>query len=105
MTRGTTPTEVYELDTPDLDMSTLTVVWITIRDERDQKYTWDDISRMSFDNENKTISITFTQEETLAFVPGQATVDIRALTADNKAIATDTTIIEIHDIQKDGVIA
>ena len=103
MRKGTTPTEVFELDTPELDMTTLTEVWTTITDAVGKAKTWD-ITRATINDEYKTISITLTQEETLAFTPGLATVDIRMLTSDDKAIATDYSTIEIHDTQKGGVI-
>lgn len=104
MRRGTTPTEGFELDTPTLDLTTLTQVWLTICDGRDKSFTWD-ISRLSsIDNENKILWFTFTQQETLAFATGLATVDIRMLTSSGAALATDYSIIEIHDTQKDGVI-
>lgn len=104
MRRGTTPTEVFELDTPDLDLTTLTQVWITICDGRDNSFTWD-ISRVTIDNDNKTLSLDLTQAETLAFACGLATVDIRMLTSDGVALATDYSTIEIHDVQKKGVIS
>ena len=40
MTRGTTPTFIFKLDT-ELDLTTLTQVWVTIIDGRDNKKDWD----------------------------------------------------------------
>lgn len=103
MRRGTTPTFVFQLDTPTLDLTTLTQIWVTIEDGRDEQKTWD-ISNVTVDNENKTISLYLTQEETLAFATGTARVQIRMLTSNGAAIATDYSTIEIHNVLKKGVI-
>lgn len=103
MRRGTTPTFIFQLDSPDLDLTTLSQVWVTIDDGRNEPTTWD-ISSVTIDNENKQISLYLTQEETLSLATGVARVQIRMLTTDGVAIATSYSNIEIHDIIKKGVI-
>ena len=103
MRRGTTPTFVFQLDSSDLDLTTLTQVWVTIDDGRSEAKTWD-ISSVTIDNDNKQISLYLTQAETLALSTGIARVQIRMLTSDGAALATEYSTIEIHDVLKKGVI-
>lgn len=103
MRRGTTPTFIFQLDTPDLDLSTLTQVWVTIDDGRNEAKTWD-ISSVTIDNDQKQISLFLTQAETLALSTGIAKAQIRMLTSEGVALATTYSTIEIHDILKKGVI-
>ena len=102
MYRGTTPTIIFKLNT-DLDLTTLTQIWVTMQDMNDSQYTWD-IDDVTIDNTGKTISLPLSQEETLVLSNGMATVQIRLLTSENKALATNVAMIDINNILKDGVI-
>lgn len=101
MYRGTTPTLVFKLDT-ELDLTTLTQVWVTIQNG-DTQYTYD-ITRVTIDNEEKTLSISLTQEETLAYKKVISLAQIRLLTSDDKALATNVVDFNIHNVLKGGVI-
>ena len=101
MYRGTTPTLIFKLDT-ELDLTTLTQVWVTIQNG-DVQYTYD-ITRVTIDNEEKTLSVSLTQEETLAYKKVISLVQIRMLTSDNKALATKEVDFNIHNVLKGGVI-
>ena len=101
MYRGTTPTLIFKLDT-ELDLTTLTQVWVTIQNGETQ-YTYD-ITRVTIDNEDKTLSISLTQEETLAYNRVISLAQIRLLTSDGKALATNVVDINIHNVLKGGVI-
>lgn len=101
MYRGTTPTLVFKLDT-ELDLTTLTQVWVTIQNG-DVQYTYD-ITRVTIDNEEKTIAVSLTQEETLALKRVVSNVQLRMLTSADKALATNIVQININNVLKGGVI-
>lgn len=100
--RGTTPSLIIKVNS-NLNLSTLSVLWVTIQQETYQKtYTLDDVE---IDAAQKKISVYMSQEETLKFSEGYANIQIRGLTSDNKAVASKTKNIEIGRILKEGVIA
>lgn len=101
MYRGTTPTLVFKLDT-ELDLTTLTQVWVTIQNGETQ-YNYD-ITMVTIDNEDKTLSVSLTQEDTLAYKKVISLAQIRLLTSDGKALATNVVDINIHNVLKGGVI-
>lgn len=101
MYRGTTPTLVFKLDT-ELDLTTLTQVWVTIQNG-DTQYNFD-ITRVTIDNEEKTIAVSLTQEETLALKRVVSNVQLRMLTSADKALATNIVQININNVLKGGVI-
>lgn len=101
MYRGTTPTLVFKLDT-ELDLTTLTKVWVTIQNG-DTQYNFD-ITRCTIDNTEKTIAVSLTQEETLALKRVVSNVQLRMLTSSDKALATNIVQININNVLKGGVI-
>lgn len=103
MIRGTTPTEVYHIDNTDVDLSDCKQIWVTIVDWSCKEYTYD-INRLLIDAEERTISLTLTQAETLAFVPGDAYAQIRFLYNDDSAFASKRIGFIIEDVKKGGVI-
>ena len=104
MTRGTTHTETYTITNPQgVDLSNCVQIWVTITDFRGRSYTFD-ISRLTIDAENNTISLTLTQEETLAFAVGKAKVQLRFLYNDDKAFASIPLPFMIDDVRREGVI-
>ena len=103
MRRWSTETLICELDTPDLDLTTLTQIYISIDDGRSGVKEWG-ISRITVDNENKELSLTLTQAETGAFKTGIAQVQANMLTSDGARIETEYSEIEIYDSLKEGVI-
>jgi len=103
MIRGTTPTEVYKLNNSDIDLDECRQIWVTIIDWKCKEFKWD-LSRLTIDNEEKTISLTLTQEETLEFSPGQAYAQLRFLYDDDSAFASKRIGFNIEDVKKGGVI-
>ena len=103
MIRGTTPTEVYKIDNTDVNLSDCKQIWVTIVDWSTKEFTWD-LSRLTIDNTEKTISLTLTQEETLAFTPGGAYAQLRFLYNDDSAFASKRIGFNIEDVKKGGVI-
>jgi hypothetical protein len=55
-------------------------------------------------NDEKTISVILTQEETLIFSAGDVNVQARILTIDGYAFATPIKKLPINSILKDGVM-
>lgn len=100
MTRGTTPTLVFTIVSDGLDLSTLTQVWVTIKDQS-HKITYD-INRVTI--EDNTISVSMSQEETLTFSNSMLEVQIRMLDEDGNAFATPIKVLPLERILEGGVI-
>lgn len=104
--RGTTPTLTFRC-TSEIDLSTLTEIWFTIA----QKSTGTEITYKLSDNqlvidaEEKTISCSLTQEDTLMFNPNKLEIQIRCIDTDNKSYASDVFVEEMGRIIKGGVIS
>ena len=104
MIRGTTPTETYTLQgADDLDLTRCVQIWVTITDSWGIDFTWDK-TRLVIDPQERTIELTLTQEETLAFAVGTARAQIRFLYDDGSAFASKRLIFEIEDVRRGGVI-
>lgn len=101
MYRGTTPTLVYKFNS-NFDLSTIKEVWVTL--ENPSKELTLNINDVSIDNENKTIGIILSQEDTLEFSSGKVKTQIRLLDDKNKAYATNVKILDMNNILKEGVI-
>ena len=103
MYQGTTPTFIFELDTP-IDLSDMSQIWITIRDGLGFKHNWDK-TRTTIDDENHKISLFLSQQETLSIKPGLGAVQIRFLTNGGIALTTERKMITIATTIKGGVIS
>lgn len=100
MTRGTTPTLVFTIISDGLDLSTLTQVWVTVKDQSHTiKY---DMTRVAIDE--NTISVSMSQEETLTFTNAMLEVQIRMLDDGGNAYATPIKKIPLERILEGGVI-
>lgn len=102
MYRGTTPTLRFKLKNTQIDLDTATEIWVTLK-SYPYVNTWD-ISRCSIDNENKTISISLSQEETLALPVSSVKAQIRILLSSGQAVATTIETVDVNEILRDGVI-
>lgn len=103
--RGTTPTIVFDIDT-ELDLNEIAELWITFKTKvgtrlREKTFTLDDVS---LDDEQKTITLPLTQEDTLHFSESTMQVQIRLRLNNDLAYASDIVDTEIGKILKDGVI-
>lgn len=104
MIRGTTPTETYTLENPGVvDLDQCVEIWVTFHDHVGHDFTWD-IDRLTLDEENHEITLTLTQEETLALAVGKCQVQIRFLYNTGAAFATEPAYFEVENVRKDGVI-
>lgn len=101
MRRGTTPTLV--LAVTGLNVAELDTIFITFKQKSlELTKSTDDII---IDEEANTIKVPLSQEETLKFEVGSATVQIRGLFKDGTtAIASNIRTIKVGDVLLDGVI-
>ena len=97
MTRGTTPTIRFRLDT-DLDFNEVEVLFVTIQQFNDDEHELSfDKDRCVLDNDEKTIELTLTQEDTL-FFDGLVKVQVRMKTADGNAFASNIETVTIDEV-------
>lgn len=96
MRRGTTPTLVF---TPSRDLSDYARVILTLRNKGKNI----DLEGERLQFSEGSFSVTLTQEETLALA-GETEAQVRAITSDEVAIASDIVRIDVDRILKDGVI-
>ena len=103
--RGTTPTITFEI-TSEIDLTTLTEIWFTVADSKTTTEITKKLSenQVSVDNEVKTITAHFSQEDTLAFRSKTVDIQIRAITDEDVAVATDILSVELSQVLKGGVI-
>lgn len=103
--RGTTPTITFEI-TSEIDLTTLTEIWFTVADSKTTAEVTKKLSenQVSVDNEEKTITAHFSQEDTLSFKSKTVDIQIRAITDEDAAVATDIMSVELSQVLKGGVI-
>ena len=99
MYRGTTPTLKFTLP---FDTSTLDAVWVTIAQGGKVIINKE---KSDCDLKGTDISVTLTQTETLALTAGNKTeIQLRVLTTDGLALASEIFRENTDYILKDGVI-
>ena len=103
--RGTTPSITFHI-TSDIDLTKLTEIWFTVADgqttaERTFKLSENEIA---VDNEEKTLAIQLSQEDTLSFRSKMVQAQIRAKDDGNLTYATEIIDVALADILKGGVI-
>lgn len=100
MIRGTTPILNFTLP---FEVSELSEYWITIS----QRYENIKIDKTSEDctASGSEITLELTQEDTLKLIAGKPVyIQIRALTTEDLAIASNMVTCDVGDILKEGVI-
>lgn len=109
MYRGTTPNIVIKVNS-DLDLSTMTEIWVTVKNKGGEvNYAMSD-GGVSLDTEEKTLTVLMSQKDTLAFqtcgsLMGKVELQVRMLDENDLAYASNIKEIELLRILKDGVIA
>ena len=101
MYRGTTPTLTFTLP---FEASTLSEYWVTVS----QRYDNIRIDKDSSDctASGSTITVTLTQEETLRLVPDKpAGIQLRVLTSDGDAMASEVFTTMVREVLREEVIA
>lgn len=103
MTKGTTPTLVFELD---IDPAELQSLYLTLRQGEVEITRRED--SITADSDAKTLTVTLTQEETLKFragcSPARAEVQLRAITTTGAALASNIVALPVERILLGGVI-
>lgn len=100
--RGTTPTIEITVQT-EIDLHQVSEVWIYISQQNKVKID-KQLEDVTFDYENRKMSILLSQDDTLALKEGEALFQIRVLLMDGTALATLASEVEIAPIYKEGVI-
>ena len=104
--RGTTPTITFNIKNEQMDLTQVAEVWITFKTKpgvalKEKTY---DINDVTIDAEEKTITLSLSQEDTLYFANAQMLVQMRLRMNDDNAYASDIFETSIGQILKDGVI-
>ena len=106
--RGTTPTIVITVQS-DIDLTEVAEVWIYISQQNKVKVD-KELSDITFDYENKTMTVTLSQEDTLALKADTPNLflttffQIRMLMNDGTALATIASKLSVKEVYKGGVI-
>lgn len=103
MYRGTTPTIKWNINNDDLDFAEIEQVWMTFKDSAGNKIT-KDITELEIDEDEKSISYEFSQEETLKIHTGIVETQLRVLLDTGAALATEIKEFEMDRVLKGGVI-
>lgn len=101
MYRGTTPTIIFNINS-DLDFEMLSQVWVTFKSQTAE--VTKDMSEIKLDNENRKIYVRLSQTETLQFNNQCAEAQIRFLTTDGTAFATNIVKLPVNAVLKGGII-
>ena len=98
MTRGTTPTLVFEIPYLATDIHN---AWLTVAQHGQSVINLDLEALEVADNQ---ITATLTQQQTLRLVPGDCQLQLRLLLDGQQAVASQQIEVHVHDILRDGVI-
>lgn len=101
--RGTTPTIIITVQT-EIDLHQVSEVWIYISQQNKVKVN-KQLEDTTFDYEERTMTVTLSQDDTLALKEGEALFQIRLLLANGTALATLASEVEVAPVYKDGVIS
>lgn len=101
--RGTTPTIQITVQT-EIDLHQVAEVWIYISQQNKVKVD-KQLEDVTFDYEERQMSVTLSQDDTLELKEGEALFQIRLLLQNGTALATLASDIEVAPIYKGGVIS
>lgn len=104
--RGTTPTLTFNVKNEQMDLANIAEVWITFKTKAGVKpveKTYD-INDVTIDAAEKTITLSLSQEDTLAFANSNMLVQVRLRMNDDMAFASSIIETTIGHILKEGVI-
>lgn len=100
MIRGTTPT--LEIKITGIDVSELESIYITL--SQHQKQVTKSTEDITIDEITNTLYAPLSQEDTLTLSRGYVYVQMRAVTKDGLAVASDIKTTTMEEILKEGVI-
>ena len=101
--RGTTPSIVITVKT-ELDLHQIAEVWIYVSQQNKVKVD-KQLTDVTFDYAENTMTIKLSQEDTLALKEGEALFQIRVLMMDGTALATLASKVDVKPVYKGGVIS
>lgn len=101
--RGTTPTIIITVQT-EIDLHQVSEVWIYISQQNKVKVD-KQLEDTTFDYEERTMTVTLSQDDTLALKEGDALFQIRLLLMDGTALATLASKVDVKPVYKQGVIS
>lgn len=99
MTRGTTPSYIISFK-EDIQFSDVSLWTVTLK-QWQQSVQFDD---PVVDLEEKTLTVTLTQEQTLGFQKGAVELQVRGLFADGTAFASNIGCVPINPILDERVL-
>lgn len=107
--RGTTPSIVLKITNASFSFDDISQLWVTFKNRRGSLGNYEKtfyISDCLLDDTNKTITIKFTQKDTLEIKSiDELEVQIRILFENGDAVATGIKTISVERILKEGVIS
>ncbi len=101
--RGTTPTIIITVQT-EIDLHQVAEVWIYISQQNKVRVD-KQLEDVTFDYDHRKMSVTLTQDDTLALKEGDALFQIRLLLMDGTALATLASKVDVKPVYKPGVIS
>lgn len=101
--RGTTPTIIITVQT-EIDLHQVAEVWIYISQQNKVKVD-KQLENVTFNYEERTMTVTLSQEDTLNLKEGDALFQIRLLLMDGTALATLASKVDVKPIYKGGIIS
>lgn len=103
MYRGTTPTITFTINT-ELNLADIDVCYITFKSAIGNKTKEFDKAHTVIDLEEKTLTVSFSQADTLLFKQGLVDAQIRLRLVDGRTFASDIKSVNVNRILKDGII-
>lgn len=103
MYKGTTPTIRWNIKNSDLDFEDISEIWMTFKDSSNYIVN-KTLSDINLNDEDRTISYEFTQEETLKFKIGIIETQLRILLSGGQVFATSIKEFTMDKILKGGII-
>lgn len=100
MIRGTTPT--LEIKITGIDVAELESVYVTLKQY--QKEVTKQTKDIAVDEISNTLYVPLSQEDTLSLARGYVYVQMRAVTKDGLAVASDIVMKTMKEILKEGII-
>lgn len=103
MYRGTTPTIVLKFENSGLNVSEdIKQLWLTFKNVLTEKTFF--LNDFEIDIEQNTATLVMSQEDTLEFMKSDVKTQLRVLTVNNYAMASNLNMIKLNNILKEGVI-
>lgn len=104
MYRATTPTHTFTLP---MDTSNCLEILVTYKQGNVQldKHYQDNIIPDGMTLDEKDVSVRLTQQETLMFKRDEVSAQVRVLTTQNQAMASQKFKIRVHDVLNEDILA